>query len=379
LTLAFWSDLVKRQQLTGWICFACAAVVLAGFSFIWSSTSLERARTEAFGRTLADTLAMQGLEYVRSPDTVHLLLLTTRIAELDGIEGAGFYGMDGRSLVESGDMVTPTDTWREFSVPLAIGPERVAIAKVRLAEETFSPPMSSRQWIATLALLLLTPFLAMLLAELNVMRLHRKSLPIIDVEEGPEPEQQPRCLVVGAFHNQFSFPGDVRRTIQERILPRAKEVATLYHGQARTFSAGGLLLEFEGIDDASFQAVCAARLLADVLDQSDPDVEYRFSLHRVLVSPQRDVRAETLADAALFATLAPEDSLIASHDFMTALERPERFDVETVDHPMLDDINTINGPAFCIRAFNSTQAALLARQVDAMLGRTHSTDIASTR
>jgi len=379
LTLAFWSDLVKRQQLTGWICFACAAVVLAGFSFIWSSTSPERARTEAFGRTLADTLAMQGLEYVRGPDSVHLFLLTNRVAELDGVQGAGFYSMDGQSLVESGDMVTAADARREFSMPLAIGPERVAIARVRLAEEAFSPPMSSRQWIATLSLLLLTPFLAMLLAELNVIRLHRKTLPIIEVEEGPEPEQQARCLVVGNFHNQFSFPGDVRRTIQERILPKAQEVAVMYHGTARTFSAGGLLLEFEAIDDASFQAVCAARLLADVLDQSDPDVEYRFSLHRVMVSPKREVRAELLADAALFATLAPEDTLIASHDFMTALERPERFDIEAVDHPMLDDINTISGPAYCIRALNDTQAALLERQVDAMLGLGHSTEIASTR
>ncbi|MBM4205300.1 MAG: hypothetical protein FJ194_14290 [Gammaproteobacteria bacterium] len=379
MTLAFWSDLVKRQQLTAWICFACAAVVLAGFSFIWSSTSPEHARTLAFGQTLADTLAMQGLEYVRGPDTFHLSLLTKRVAELDGVQGAGFYGMDGQSLVESGDMATAADAWREFSMPLAIGPDRVAIARVRLAEEAFSPPMSLRQWIATLSLLLLTPFLAMLLAELNVIRLHRKTLPIIEVEEGPEPEQKPRCLVVGNFHNQFSFSGDVRRTIHERILPKAQEVATLYHGTARTFSAGGLLLEFEGIDDASFQAVCAARLLADVLDLSEPDAEYRFSLHRVMVSPKREVRAELLADAALFATLAPEESLIASHDFMTALEHPERFDVEAVDHPMLDDINTISGPAYCIRAFNGTQAALLERQVDTMLGYSHSTDIASTR
>lgn len=377
MTLSFWSDLVKRQQLTGWICFACAAVVFTGFWVIWSSSSPERARAEAFGRTLADTLALQGLEYIREQDKVHLFLLTTRIAELDGVQGAGFYGNDGNSLVESGDMLSETESWQEFTMPLSIGPEQVATARVRLSAAAFSPGMSGRQWIATIALLLLTPFLAMVLSELIAIRQHRKSLPIVEVEEGPEPELEPRCLVIGNFYNQFSFPGDARRTIQERILPKAREVAELYHGRARTFSAGGLLLEFEKLDDPGFQAICSARLLADVLDESDPDVEYRFALHRVMVSPRREVRGELLADASLLAALAPDDSLIASHDFMTSLERPERVVIEPVDHPMLGDISSINGPVFCIRALNTPHAALLSRQVLTMLG--HSTEIASTR
>ena len=334
---------------------------------IWSSASPEKARTEAFGRTLADTLALQGIEHIRKEDRMHLFLLTGRIAELDDVQGAGFYGKEGGSIVESGDMMSTVDSWREFSMPLTIGPEHIATARIRLTEAAFSPGMSGRQWIATLALLLMTPFLGMLLSELIAIRAHRKALPIVETEEGPEPELEPRWLVIGNFYNQFSFAGDARRTLEERILPRAREVAELYHARARTFSAGGLLLEIEKIEDASFQAICSARLLADVLDQSDPDVEYRFALHRVMVSPRREVRGELLADASLLAALSPDNALIASHDFMTSLERPERFVVEPVDHPMLEDLTSINGPVFCIRAMDASHTELLTRQVKALL------------
>lgn len=320
---------------------------------------------------------MQGIEYVRQPDTVHLLLLTTRIASLGDVQGAGFYDRNQASIVESGDMAMPVKSWQEFSTPVAIGADVLATARVRLKAEAFSPGLSDRQWLATVALLVLTPLLTMVLAELIVMRKLRKSLPIVEIEDEEEPELQPRWLVIGNFYNQFSFPGDVRRTIQERILPKAVGVAELYQGRGKTFSAGGLLLEFDAGEDTSFKALCAARLLSDVLDASDPDVEYRFALHRVMASPRREIRPELLADAALLAALAPDDSLIASHDFMTALEQPERCVAEAVDHPMLVDITSINGPAFCIRGVNAPHGALLNRQVEAMLG--HSTVMASTR
>ena len=93
--------------------------------------------------------------------------------------------------------------------------------------------------------------------------------------------------------------------------------------------------------------------------------------------PNRDVRAEIIADASLLAAFAPDNSLIASHDFMTSLAQPERCVAQPLDNPMLADIASITGTSYCISELAESQSVLLNQQVGVLLG--YSTAIASTR
>ena len=188
---------------------------------------------------------------------------------------------------------------------------------------------------------------------------------------------EPRWLLVGNFYNQLTFASEARRGISERVMLKAERVAKLYQAHARTGVSASLLLEFAESEDAGFNAVCAAWLLNEVLAEADPDVEFRFALHRVMASPNRDVRAEVIADASLLAAFAPDNSLIASHDFMTSLARPERCVAQALDNPMLADIASITGTSFCINALAEPHSSLLHQQVGVLLG--YSTAMASTR
>ncbi|MCP5180974.1 MAG: hypothetical protein H6993_05110 [Pseudomonadales bacterium] len=376
MTLAFWSDLVKRQQVTGWVALACTLLVLAGTWLIWHDGNHTRQRATQFGHLLTATLANQGLENVVQADAVHLLALTNGLMALEDVQGAGFYSGDSHPLAESGDMQSRVAPRQEFRQTLRVADSIAGEVRVRLRAAAFTRAPSRYQLIATAALTLFTPFLAMLLAELNHLRPRR--LPIVNMEvEADEPALESRYLVVGNFYNQIHFSGDMRREIHSRILPKAQLVAQLYDGQARIFGGGSLLLEFHEDADIAFKAMCAAWLLNEMLIESDPDVEYRFALHRVMASPTRGVRPEVLADVSFLAALTPEDTQVASGEFMTALENKDRCLYGTLEHPMLGDINTFKGPAFTINALNEPHASLMRRQASVMLG--HSTAIASTR
>ncbi len=376
MTLAFWLELVKRQQATGWISLLCTAIVLAGFWLIWDGSSVERSRAMDFGNSIAETLAVQGQESMLEADTVHLFVLTNRLASLRDVQGAGFYTVTGVPIVESGDMTSATDDHQEFTRSVTVGQTTSGIVRVRLTAEAFGLAGRVPQFIATLALLLITPLLTMLLHELLLMR--RRQAATLEIEE--EEEEAPleaRWLVVGNFYNQLTFLSEVRREISDRVMLKAERVANLYQGHARAGISASLLLEFAASEDAGFNAVCAAWLLNEVLAEADPDVEFRFALHRVMASPNRDVRAEVIADASLLAAFAPDNSLIASHDFMTSLAQPERCVAQPLDNPMLADIASITGTSFCITALADSPSALLHQQVGVLLG--YSTAIASTR
>ena len=376
MTLAFWLEVVKRQQVTGYIALACTVVALAGFWVIWEGASVERSRADDYGNALAETLALQGQDAMRKSDHVHLFVLTNRISNLRDVIGAGFYSPDNRPVVESGDMTSAIAGDRLYTSPVPAGEATTGQVRVRLDAGTFTIAGRVGQFVATLLLVLITPLLAMLLHEFVTTR--SRQLPILETEvEAEEPALQPRWLVVGNFYNQLSFAGDSRREIRDRLTPKAERVARIYDGHARSVASGSLLLEFDASEDDGFKALCAGWLLNALLAEGDPDVQFRFALHRVMASPAREVRPEILADASLLAALAPDDSLVASHDFMTSLQQPERCTATPLEHPMLADIVSITGPAFCLSALSEPHAGLLRQQVSALLG--YSTDIASTR
>lgn len=368
MTLAFWLELVKRQQATGWISLLCTSIVLTGFWLIWDGSSVERSRAADYGNSIAETLALQGQESMLAPDTVHLFVLTNRLASLRDVMGTGFYTVAGTPIVESGDMTSAVEDHQEFTRSVSIGQAPSGIVRVRLTAEAFSLAGRLPQFIATIALLLLTPLLTMLLHELLLIRRRRAAILEIeeaDVEEAP---LEPRWLLVGNFYNQLTFSSDARREISERVMLKAERVAKLYQGHARTGVSASLLLEFAASEDAGFNAMCAAWLLNEVLVEANPDVEFRFALHRVMASPNRDIRAEVIADASLLAAFAPDNSLIASHDFMTSLAEPERCIAQALDNPMLADIASITGTSFSINALAAPHSELLHQQVDVLLG-----------
>ena len=376
MTLAFWLELVKRQQATGWISLLCTAIVLTGFWLIWDGSSVERSRAMDYGNSITETLAVQGQESMLAPDPVRLFVLTNRLASLRDVQGAGFYTVTGVPIVESGDMSSAIDDHQEFTRSVSVGQTTSGVVRVRLTAEAFGLAGRVPQFVATIALLLITPILTMLLHELLLMR--RRQAAMLEIEEEEEEAPlEPRWLVVGNFYNQLTFPGEMRREISERVMLKAVRVANLYQGHARPGVSASLLLEFASSDDAGFNAVCAAWLLNEVLAEADPDVQFRFALHRVMASPNRDVRAEIIADASLLAAFAPDNSLIASHDFMTSLAQPERCVAQPLDNPMLADIASITGTSYCISELAESQSVLLNQQVGVLLG--YSTAIASTR
>ncbi len=377
MTLAFWLELVKRQQATGWISLLCTSIVLTGFWIIWDGSSVERSRATDYGNSITETLALQGQEAMLTPDTVHLFVLTNRLAGLRDVMGTGFYAISGAPIVESGDMTSAVADHQEFTRSVNVGQTPRGVVRVRLTAEAFSLAGRLPQFTATIALLLLTPLLTMLLHELLLIRRHRTATLEIEDQNEEEAPLAPRWLLVGNFYNQLNFSSDARREIGERVMLKAERVARLYQGSARIGVSASLLLEFAASEDAGFNAVCAAWLLNRVLAEADQDVQFRFALHRVMASPNRDIRAEVIADASLLAAFAPEDSLIASHDFMTSLAQPERCLAQALDNPMLADIASITGTSFCINALAEPHSELLHQQVDALLG--YSTAIASTR
>jgi len=397
------------RTLTGWIlrvkpvraelvsaCLAGLLVALGVLAINLDETAHEDRATE-LGEQLAAGLAQLAAEPLATRDRIALGVLANRVVELEDIVGATIYTVDDDVLAISGE------PRRGAHVTRPITQENNIVGYVRLTLSEPAPePVRPTLW-TSLLLALLVPPLVVGIRHLPWHRLTaawsglaprrapaRGHAPPIDPAESTEtspPEPAPpvaerRALLAVNLFNQLSLPPRLRDAELARAARLAEAAADLYTGRVTTLPGTGMLLEFEEVGDPErpFQVLCAAFLLARLLDADDAEGRFRFGLHQALMPPGEDIAPDDPAvqDAALLSAVAKPGTIAVSAELFARVSRPERVLSQQMANPLLHQLESTEPSACLVGGLDATHDEVIEQQARELGYAAPATDRAST-
>jgi hypothetical protein len=189
--------------------------------------------------------------------------------------------------------------------------------------------------------------------------------------------------------NLIALPGAERAAVLADVKRRSALVARPHAAASVELPNTGILLTFvdavpEADPDQCFKVVCAALLLAEMLDELNesrhaaarPELKFRFGIHvaaRPTDAPD-EPNADAIHDTLILSAVAPEGSIAASREAFERLPRPERFVAEVIGNPILKTLTTsahdrcviVSAAADAYGAALDRQAELLRAQEDSI-------------
>ncbi len=163
----------------------------------------------------------------------------------------------------------------------------------------------------------------------------------------------------------------------------AQQIAELYLGEVRNLPGTGLLVHFRASDDSgrALQVVCAAFALTQLFEEFEAlDAgAYRLGLHTIGIPVGGELHndAPELADAALLSALAKRGTIAVSGCFPMQTLRPDQVRSQPLQHPLLDDLDTV-ASAHLVTGLSPLQQALVTRQVTRLSNQWGTTESEST-
>lgn len=359
-----------------------ALVLLA----IASLTSREQQRIDRFGNAAAEALAELAVEPLMRQDRMHLGVIGNRLAELDEIAGVASYTSDNQLLTTTGELQGP-----QYTKPVTIDDSIVGYVRVALQAEAFADAGSARTGLLLGALLLLPLLIA---GAWSLIRSARSGVfsqalsgalpaapgwwprrpdadpvaePIVELED-PEVVDIRHYLLAVNLYNQLSLPVSEREFELSLCLELAEAVAAVYHGQVVALPGVGVLVDFDHSEepDRPFQVLCAAFVLARLLNDEAPFGTYRLGLN-LAERPADDTLPldhEAVADAALLSALAKDVSVTISSTFAAVLEHEDRLITRTLVNPLLDQLATSGTGCHLVTELQPPFAALVLQQAE---------------
>lgn len=271
----------------------CAGILLAALAsaLVCQHVIVESLhnRTAQYGRALADLAARQAIDATLNHDLVSLQVILSDIAENPDVANATIHDVENNLLVQAGqapDKGRPQANQRYFTAPITLHNSIAGYVTVSLGLASVTDVERQIYW--------LFGFMAILLIALTLSALYfgrswavplaisRPAIPIVDSPPGPEPELSvsgnaafPRVEMVVRFHNlrELSVQLDSRafRKVSRRIEEQFKGILALYSGQLIQMDAEQARIAFANPEverEAAFQAVCSAKLLLTLNEQS---------------------------------------------------------------------------------------------------------------
>ena len=178
-------------------------------------------------------------------------------------------------------------------------------------------------------------------------------------------------MAVNLF-NQLSLTPD--QCTRELAFTRmtAERVAALHHGEVLDLPGTGLLIAFRGghSDDRPFHVLCAAFALSRLLAEAESLGRYRLGVHMLTLESEEvlAVSSDTVKDAAILSALAKDNSIIASSALIEQVPYLQRLVLENMQHPLLEELETIGGGAALAKALAPPHDDLIAQQLSELKG-----------
>lgn len=348
-----------------------------GLFLLWESTVDEEIHIDHFGRTLADSLASQAQEPIQARNLIYLGVLANRAVALPEVLGASVHGIDNELLAVSGDV----RRGRTFPAQVVQNGRSIGVVRVHIDAAHFETRMSFPLAAASLLWVCLVPlgivFAAPLARQAQAVRFRRQRPMSADSAEAlpitlPEPEPEQWDVIIVNLFNQLSLSPELARRELDFARGLADRVADAYGGSVRDLPGTGLLLGFgpAGSDDRPFHVLSAAFVLSRLLADGGSRGRYRLSVHSLTLEPGEviDVRGEAVRDAAVLSALARDNDIALSLRFFDRLPHNQRLVSESMQHPLLEELGSIDGGARLARDLADPHREVLLQRLAELSG-----------
>lgn len=273
-----------------------ASILCAALSQRLIVSSLD-SRSAQYGQALADLAARQAMDATLNHDLVSLQVILRDISENPDVTSTSIHDVENNLLVQAGDARRQGGERASFTAPIALHNSIAGYVTVNLDLSSDSAVRYQLYWLFGFMAIL---FIALTLSALYFGRswglpviLPRPAIPIVaeppkpkaasdeeetDENSGRVPEPSfPRVELVIHFHNLRELAGQLDhrsfRSVSQRMEEQFRSVMALHQGQLIQFDGDEARLSFGNPQinpDATFQAVCSAKLLLTLNAQNKP-------------------------------------------------------------------------------------------------------------
>ena len=363
------AHITRVKQVSILQLFIATALTGLGLILLWSLSSDEEAQIDQFGGAIVGALSSQVVEPLVNRDLIHLGVLINRVTALPAVSGASVHGMDNEPLALSGQL----SGGRTYSEQVVGNGRSLGVLRIHVDESRFHTGLSLPFLLASAVWVALVPLVVLGASQISLAALDfRPSRPTAGETADvlatlPEPEPEPCYLVTVNLFNQLSLTPD--QCARELSFARmtAERVAALHHGEVLDLPGTGLLLVFDGghSDDRPFHVLCAAFALCQLLAEAESLGRYRLGVHMLTLEPDEDlsVSSDPVKDAAILSALAKDNTIIASAALVEQVPYRQRLVLEEMQHPLLEELETIGGGATLARALAPPHDDLISQQL----------------
>lgn len=373
-----------------WLLWLVSLLTAAGaLAFIATTNGAEQTRS-AYSQTLADNLATLSLESFIAQDQIQLGLLCNRIASLPHVAGVTIVDLGERVIANTGTgaaLQAPLadHTGEIASASVSLDNTVVGYVRVQLNADAFAVAPSWRHWLFGLLWALLIPLAIVAVRNWWQHLQTRSRSKVVDVEfdDAQSSVAEQTYIISANLFNRLGLDTSAQKAAQQAALAHAKQIAPLYGGTAQELDQAAVSMRFpdRGQDDAAFAALCAGMLWAECLqqpaptdseqgrsvEQTSPDCAYRFGGHQLQGASHGVLKAaEAEQEAQLLSAVASNGQLAISQVMFAQIDRPERLELRTAQHPLHEDLNTVGDCLYQVQGLADHYSELLTKQMQAL-------------
>ena len=366
-----WLKRLKPNQST--LPAALFATLFCGVCLlvIWSPRTNDQAEQARFGKALAQTLADSNAGLLLHAQRIELAVIANMVNRYPEVSGVVFYSANNEIIALSGN----TEQGNHFTASATLDDTITGYVSIVLDASAFTPSPRLGAWLLSVLILALTPFLSLGLLQLSARG--NRSLPIVSVPETKPPEPQACFCITINLHNQMALSREQRTRAIDDAMTMAQEVCAIYQGIALPVAERGVVMLLDPNSVPGAQAICAAFLTLQLLNQFETDGQFRCFLH-IIESPGSPIDLEQLTlheltgdvdvDTLLtVAALAKAGHVLISEAVYSRLEDTEKVWSRVFYHPLLEDLYGAD-QAYAISELPDQQAHLINNQASLILG-----------
>jgi uncharacterized membrane protein affecting hemolysin expression len=376
------------------VCASLLTALLLGVSWYRSVEGARGARMAQFGNAAAAQLAALAIEPLITLDRIRLGVLAMRMSELPELESVTIVTVDDRIVANAGPR--PAADVALFTHPVEFDGAVAGYVQVAIAKDAFSESGFATTYLLLPALI--GALLAAAAGYLVGLRLDAADAEAA-LDDSPDasgdlPTTETEWLLTINLFNLIALPGPERTSVLTDVRRRTALVARQHDATISELPNTGFLLGFhdavpEPDPDQCFKVLCAALLLAEMLDELNesrhlatrPELKFRFGVHVATRSSDAvdKSNADAIHDTLVLSAVAPEGSIAASREAFERLPRPERFVVEDLANPILKTLTTsAHDRCVIVSAAADAYGAALDRQAELLRAQDDSISTPST-
>ena len=317
--------------------FLCAIAI----AVIWYGIDRDQFEAERFGSSMAHMVAKTTAGDLLDGQRINLAVIANHISEGAEVDGVTFFDSANNVIAMSGSQ----DGASRYTATAAIDDTITGYVTIHLNLQAFRPATPWLRWLASLAAVLATPWLTILLMQLSARG--NRSLPIVSVKRESTGATPSYCLMVNLI-NQLALSKEERDQAVADAINMGQEVCAVYPGFAMPLNSHGACLVFSQTTVSGLQALYATFLLQDLLLEYETLGQFRCYLRTAtcpgdpgemsfLEHSQMQGLADIEANITL-AALARKNTALISHEVYANLNDIEKSWAESFDHPILPDV-----------------------------------------